>query len=388
MLLLTVSVLSFGVAEVVVRSVGEFDSAGNFVFHNRIIRPHNLPVSQVEQSVRQLQASEQSVVVYHQYLGWAPRPGAESRNGLYRYNSQGVRSPVEFSTQPDSGVLRIALFGDSFTHSDDVPYEDSLGAQLEKGLRAAGIRAEVLNFGVGGYGLDQAMLRYAVQGKAFAPDVVVMGFQPENLKRNLNLLRPLYDPRTRLPFAKSRFIFEGDGISLINVPVLPPEQVAETLRDLEHWPLLPHEHFYDPAAYQGAWWRHSKMLATMVDMQVKQDDPWVLKRILYRDGSDDQKLGWAVIQAFAQEVAANGAEFKIVHLPTPVEMDVQRRLGRWPYQVFLDALDDSYDVVHPEQELLAAVEKDGLSAMFEGHYTAAGNRIIAEHLQAEIINRH
>ena len=49
-----------------------------------------------------------------------------------------------------------------------------LGAiYLQHKLKDAGIRAEVLNFGVGAYGMDQAYLRWREQGKNFAPDIVI-----------------------------------------------------------------------------------------------------------------------------------------------------------------------------------------------------------------------
>ncbi len=172
---------------------------------------------------------------------------------------------------------------------------------------------------------------------------------------------------------------------LINAPVLPPNQIAATLADLANWELLPHEYFYDPDDYRGAWWQHSKMLATLVDLKLNREDDWVLKRVLYRDQSEEQELGWLVIQAFAQEVASTGADFQIVHLPTPVELDVQRRLGRWPYQTFLDALDQAYTVVHPEGDLLKAVETEGLDAVYDGHFTARGNRIVADILQQSVV---
>jgi hypothetical protein len=386
LLLVITLVLCFGVAETAIRVMGDFDTAGNFHFKNRLIRPHSLPVSRMAELVEELQASTTSAVIYDQYVGWVPRPGATSNNSLYHYNSQGLRSPVEaYSAVPDSGVLRIALFGDSFTHGDDVPYEDSFGAVLEQELNAACIRAEVLNFGVGGYGIDQAMLRYTTYGKGFQPHVVILGFQPENLKRNQNLLRPVYDPRTSLPFAKPRFIRDATGISLINVPVLPPEEVPGTLEHLDRWELLPHEHFYDPADYQGAWWQHSKLLATWKELKTGADDPWLVKRMIHRDRSEEQQLGWSVIQAFALEVEAAGAAFHIVHLPLPADLDVKRRLGRWPYQTFLDALDDPYQVTHPEGRLLTEAEKSGVGAVYAGHFTALGNRIIAEALLRDLI---
>lgn len=365
--------------------MGEWDASGNFYFKNRIIHPHRLPLKMVAEQARTLQESDDSIITYHEFLGWAPRPGSVSANGMYHYNSQGIRSGVPaFSDRPAEGVLRIALFGDSFTHGDDVPYEHSFGAVLEKKLDEAGIPAEVLNFGVGGYGIDQAMLRFKQQGAAFAPHLVVLGFQPENLKRNLNLIRPLYDPRSGLPFAKPRFILTGQGISLINVPVLPPSRLVDTLRNFDDWELRPHEYFYDPVDFQTSWWQGSKLLATVVDLKAGRQDNWLLKRIIFQEKSEEQQVGWAVVQAFQQEVAAVGARFMIVHLPSHPEMELHAGLGRWTYQTFLDALDEQYDVVHPEAALIRAANDGGFGEIFAGHYNKKGNRIIAEAMFSHI----
>ena len=378
-------VFIFTAAEVTVRFMGDWDASGNFYFKNRIIHPHKMPLEMVAEPTRILQESDDSIVTYHEVLGWAPRPGSRSANGMYSYNSQGIRSPLSsYSDRPAEGILRIALFGDSFTHGDDVPYEHSFGAVLEQMLNEAGIPAEVLNFGVGGYGIDQAMLRFKQQGAAFAPHLVVLGFQPENLKRNLNLLRPLYDPRSGLPFSKPRFILSGQNLSLINVPVLPPEKLVDTLRDFDDWELRPHEYFYDPVDFQTSWWQHSKLFATVVELKADPRNHWLLKRIIFQEGSEEQQVGWGVIQAFEQEVAAAGSRFMIVHLPSHPEMELHAGLGRWTYQTFLDALDSLYDVVHPEAALIRAAGDGGFGEIYAGHFNEKGNRIIAEAIFAHL----
>lgn len=371
--------LLFGGAEITVRVMGDWDASGNFYFKNRIIPPHRMPVAMVAQHAAALRASEASIVTPHPTLGWTSRPGATSANGLYSYNTQGLRSPVPAYTNPaPEGTLRIALFGDSFTHGDDVPFEHTFGAVLEKMLNEAGLPAEVMNFGVGGYGFDQALLRFREQGAAFSPDLVVFGFAPENLKRNRNLVRPLYDPRSGLPFAKPRFILATDGIRLINVPVPSPEQLVEILRRFDDWELRPHEAFYDPADFQGRWWQASKLLGVAQQLGVQGQDPWLMKRIIFTGQGEEQQLGWALMRAFEQEASSIGARLLVLHLPSHPEMELHGQLGRWTYQTFLDALDGGFEVVHPEDALFHATAGGGLTEIFAGHYNAKGNRIIAE----------
>ena len=79
----------------------------------------------------------------------------------------------------------------------------------EMKLNQAGIRAEALNFGVSIYGMDQAFLRWQNAGRGYAPDIVIFGFQPENLNRNVNIFSTLYYGWNI--FSKPRFVLTGGG---------------------------------------------------------------------------------------------------------------------------------------------------------------------------------
>ena len=56
-----------------------------------------------------------------------------------------------------------------------------------------------MNFGVGGFGLDQAYLRYQKMIREFELPTVLLGFMPENMSRHVNTYRPFYFPGTGLP---------------------------------------------------------------------------------------------------------------------------------------------------------------------------------------------
>ncbi len=93
-----------------------------------------------------------------------------------------------------------------------------------------------------------------------------------------------------------------------------------------------------------------------------------------------------MIQAFAQEAAADGAAFAVVHLPTPPDLDLRRRLGRWPYQAFLDGLDRSTAGGPPRGGPdRPGPAREGMDAVYRGHFTAAGNRIVAAAVQRALL---
>src|SRR4029079_7866623 len=66
-------------------------------------------------------------------------------------NQMGLRGP-EIGPKPP-GTLRVLALGDSFTFGVGARVGETYPAQLEKALRARGVRTEVLNAGVPGFGV-------------------------------------------------------------------------------------------------------------------------------------------------------------------------------------------------------------------------------------------
>lgn len=88
-----------------------------------------------------------------------------------RTNSHGMRWR-EVSRPKPSGVTRVAFLGDSFTFgcwSDSI--ETSFVGRFD--TLVGDERTEVLNFGVGGYGADDALLLLREEVAAFRPDYVI-----------------------------------------------------------------------------------------------------------------------------------------------------------------------------------------------------------------------
>ncbi len=158
-------------------------------------------------------------------LGWTAKPGGSAH--LYHANAQAIRADREYAPLPPAGVLRIAAFGDSFVQGNEVANPDAWPAQLE-GLRPG---VEALNFGVGAYGVDQALLRYLRDGIRFHPHVVVIGFMTENIHRHVNRFRPFYAPLPYSPWAKPRFALDGEGLTLLPNPLPERRDYLALLRD-------------------------------------------------------------------------------------------------------------------------------------------------------------
>lgn len=84
---------------------------------------------------------------------------------------------------------RIAIIGDSFVAAREVDYERSFTFLLQKSLEEKwGSQVEVMNFGVGGQGTVEELLRYQNHVIRFQPDLVVLVFFPNDIENNSHYL--------------------------------------------------------------------------------------------------------------------------------------------------------------------------------------------------------
>ncbi len=114
---------------------------------------------------------------FHQVYGWEFVPGAEAvvnleknRGRRIRINADGMRDR-QYSRNKQAGVTRIAVVGDSFVSGLEVDRRCLFTKLLEDSLLTG---AEVMNFGVNGYGPAQEYLLLRDKIAAFKPDLVVM----------------------------------------------------------------------------------------------------------------------------------------------------------------------------------------------------------------------
>lgn len=110
---------------------------------------------------------------------WAPRPGAALPDLDETINAAGYRGPLLSRDKPD-GVLRVALLGESSTFGMGLPWDDTVGAQLEALAAERGRAVEVLNAGVIGFTAWQGVDRYTTLVREHDVDVVFAAFGTVN----------------------------------------------------------------------------------------------------------------------------------------------------------------------------------------------------------------
>ena len=344
--------------EAVVRLGGETDADGQFSFRGYALHPYAPPVERQRRVLEEYLENQnqtiydQTIYIYDEMLGWSFRPNATVDTVIWQpftINSAGLRSQREYSQAPLPDTLRIALFGDSFTAGDEVSDDETWGHQLEMKLNQAGIRTEVLNFGVNAYGMDQAFLRWQKTGRGYAPDMVIFGFLPENLQRNVNIFSNLYI--RQLPFSKPRFVLTaGGGLELLNSPVMPLEQIADVFESFANHPLAQYEYHYQSRDAVSRWWSFSRLISYLHEaLKQSEDDEDSLDD--YGPASERGRLGQAIVDAFADDVKARKAEFFVLYLPD--RDDLRRAHNGKPraHQFLLDHFDEAYHYISFEDQL-------------------------------------
>ncbi|MCY3778939.1 MAG: hypothetical protein OXG78_01400 [Chloroflexi bacterium] len=328
---------------------------------------------------RYLENIDKASLVYDEILGWTYPPYKVVQDGKFTTNSIGIRAQKEYPIAPPVDTLRIVILGDSFVADVDVTDEESWGTQLEIMLNQRGIRAEVLNFGVSGYGMGQAYLRWQHSARDFSPDIVIFGVQPENLNRNVNIFRTIYLPGETVPLAKPRFVLTKQGLDVVNLPVVPPEELIQVYRNLGNHPLATYEFYYNSRHLSSEWWTESRLIVFVQDLLHRNtpstDD--------YSRTSERVQLGISLIDALAAEVEESGGIFTTIHFPMRHLLGMYHEGRESPFGEFLQYVEDTYDYIPMEKYLVPKyLEREYWGETF--HYGPQISQLVAEVLADEI----
>lgn len=316
-------------------------------------------------------------------LGWCTVPGRATPAGVrpsFSYTSQGTRSTREHAPRPADGVVRLACFGESFTHGDEVADADTWQARLE----ALEPRFEALNFGVGGYGSDQALLRMRREG-LHGSQVACLGFMVENIGRNVNRYRPFYQPTTPSCVVKPRFVLRDGRLELVPQPyptlanlvaAIADGRVTSELARHEHWIAETRWSWAAPSSllrFATGWWAY-----------LRREAP----RMYADPAGEPYRTTLALLSAFDAEARQKGAQDVVVLVfPARSQLASSARDGRFYWQPLVDDLRErGVAVLDLTPTLLAArraaPDGEGRDPLFnDSHYSPYANTLVAEALR-------
>lgn len=337
-------------------------------------------------------------------LGWVRRAktiGEDrllTRRTTFNIDATGCR----LNPGHDGAPSRVAAFGDSYTFcrlvNDDETWPHFLSDSLGTNVR---------NFGVGNYGLDQALLRIERELPSLDAEVIVIGIVPETIARVQSYWKHYFEYGNILAF-KPRFTLQGDRLTLHQCAVQRPEDFATVTQRLDAVRGL--DPFYkskfrdDMLRFPYLWhlprrWsRHGPILGTLLkglwrgdiaaasrrafNVVMAENARWTHR--LYRDPQATALLQ-ALIARFAGACRQAGKTPVLLVMPQPMDRPYLDA-GTEAYRAFFAAQADVLPVVDMTADFLA--EPDTASLYVEGalgpHVSAKGNRLIADRL-AEIV---
>ncbi len=204
-----------------------------------------------------------SYLVYDDRMGWNVGPNRRSANGLYRSGPEGIRVPdEEVAFTVSEGKTIIALVGDSFTFGEEVRYEETWGYRLGELL---GEEVQILNFGVPGYGVGQAYLRYEKNVRRWKPKVAIFGLFEHDLLRTMTVYPFLANPQWDLPFSTPRFTLSDEKSAILNDPPLRPEAIFSH-KSIFELPFLSLDRGYKESNWQTSFYHSSYLFQMFVSV--------------------------------------------------------------------------------------------------------------------------
>jgi hypothetical protein len=250
---------------------------------------------------------------------------------------------------------------------------------------------EVLNFGVSGYGIDQAYLRYLRDGRRHRPHVVILGFMTDDFARAVSSYRLFQLHDSRIPFAKPRFVVENGALRLLPNP-LPSRTDYDRLLDDETagFALLGANDFeYSRRPHASPFDVFATVRVTRLAW-----DRWVVsprrRASLTRTAGFNPRaeafaVNVAVFEAFAAAVRSDGAVPLVVSFPGRTDRRYYDRAREAPYAVLRTALEargipalDTWDALGSPSLSSSPQGRDALYRA--GHCSPAGNRVVAAFL--------
>ena len=337
-------------------------------------------------------------------LGWVRRPNT---SGIEKGRNKNVRFYVDdrgARVNPYSGKeeSRIAVFGDSYAFCRQVEDNETWPYHLS-GM----IKTPILNFGVGNYGIDQAILRYERTALPDSVKVVVLCFVPETICRVHSMWKHYLEFGNTFAF-KPRFVL-SEGILELRPNPMQNFSDFEKLRDR-----LPEiqktDYFYKNKfkkiqfrfPYTVSFLRNIKRNSSLIGLLVmrkiarllKWKSPWLEEapfgvvmsgniddaHRLYKENETSMLLE-AILLRFKKSAEERGHHPVVLVMPQLIDLKKLNQ-SKKSYVPFFEGLSQKMDISDMTAWCASAKPEDSLYAedVYGGHFSNEGNRLVAGHL--------
>jgi len=303
-------------------------------------------------------------------LGYTIAPDSEGHDGTYKSSIEGLRSEYRGeSLASRSATQLVALFGDSFTFGEDVPFQETWANYLQQRVSSG---VQIINFGVPGYGVDQAYLRYKRDGAKWPVSVAVLAFIQADLYRNVSAYMFLHFD-WQMPFSKPIFSIDGSDLRLATKPTLPAEALFSK-RSIAELPFLEYDINFDPQL----WTQHPFYNSYLVRAFASRFSRWP-RRTAHTSDDVVVQVGTRLIEAFVGTASARNARAIVLYLPSRNDFVTKEPLLKWRVKGALAAKGvELYDLTECLTNQIPAPE---LFIPEHPHYTGRANAAVASCVQ-------
>jgi len=319
---------------------------------------------------------------YDSELGWVRHPGTKKESEQYSINERGARE----NPGHESLSVKISTYGDSFCfcrqNKDNETWQWFLSEHT---------KSNVLNFGVGNYGIDQAYLRLKREFPKNKSKVIVMCVVPSTIVRILCVWKHYNEYGNVLGF-KPRFEIENGELKEVK-NIMDSKDKFNQLN--EFLPVIQkHDYFYKtkfkkemirfpyiyhilknsrrnlPLIYYVITKQIEKAMMKIMDINLE------LRVNLFKDG-EATDLIQKIIDLFVKYAKEQNVKPILLIVPQKDDIDFIRRNGHFYVDVFkfpdsyLKVI-DMYDVFINFEDIYSDDNKYG------GHPNKKGNELIAK----------
>lgn len=315
---------------------------------------------------------EKAAKAYHSLYGWMK----------YYDTPYGERPRKNSYQQPF-----MAVYGDSYTHCDQVDHDQTFEHYLSRRLKA-----DIYNFGVGGFGTDQAFLRFRTEFERVNTPVVGLGLITENINRAVNVYRKFYYLPTALSIPKPRYVLEDGKLNLIENPLMSKEDIPLLRNAAYIMKLGKNDYWFNRDNYPAfgfpfteILFNHRLWLEVMhqADEQSIDDiDPRPWEQLW--DEEEPRELMYAIFDAFYEEAIDKNVDPVILLLPQSRELFTHIEGGeptasrKW---IIDYCKSKGYRCFDGIEAIAGSVKSlDEAKSLYHGHLTAEGNRRLSRAL--------
>lgn len=346
---------------------------------------------------------------YDGELGWVRKPNTEKKEmgkegkTKYHIDSRGSRKNPGHEKLP----IKISFYGDSFLFARQVNDNETCQWHLSELTKT-----NVLNFSVGNYGLDQALLRLKREYPRNKTKIVIMGVVPSTIVRILCVWKHYNEYGNAFGF-KPRFVIEKGKLKLIRNFIDKKEKFLDYRKYIPQ--IRKYDYFYK-TKFKEDIIRFPYLISILSDafrniriifyifiskllkmekeldvyplpMKVIMDVNLKLRYNLFTKDKNALKLMEMVVEEFA--AYAKKEKFIPVFLFMPQKDDLLFIRRKCPY--YADFIEKISKKIHTIDLTNYLIDRNDLDEIYSddneygGHYSNFGNEVIAKFIYHNLI---